>query len=392
MKVLIQWATNSPADWLEIDSSNWAGLPKKADPRGGEILNGKPGWINRVCVQGVEFTADHYAVEDLPGSGCIVYAWSDDPEDYTEGYKNAKVYQFLYLDYDPNMNGAINTRQTVTFYPQSNVRALMPTSFHGAQVKPWSDFVKPDESITRHGIWLPSDLYTRHENIRSKRGWREWTEGLAPHEIDTSGRVKQQRAQGRYVHPTGTRTYYHNDVALSTSLHSVSASDERQLGTTAAGASTVTSSNLGGGSDIEFFVANTPTNEPDNATWPEGEYRYQIDCTSVGGDISYGLLNLGGSNGHFARVNSALTTEVASNQQVEGAFTGTGLKLASYSGTWTGSTQSDRFEILIAGQRPANHGNQSLSLQLGETDDFADGPWTAAVAATDNAPFFGTNF
>ncbi|MHA2063194.1 MAG: hypothetical protein ACXABY_02315 [Candidatus Thorarchaeota archaeon] len=392
MKVLIQWAVNGPTDWEEIDSADWAALPKKRDPWGGEKITATPGWVNRLCVQGVEFTADHYAVEDLPGSGCKVYIWSDDPVDYPEGYKNALVCQFLYLDHDPLLNGAINTRQTTILYFQDTLKNLMPTRIQGGHVKHWDEFIPPDEAITRHGVLLPDKLYEKHENIRRIAGWREWTEGLHPSELDSNGHVRQQRGQGRFIVPDGTRTYYHNNVTLATSLHAVRAADERELGTSPAGAASVVSANLGGGSDFEAFVANTPTNEPDNATWPSGVYRYQIDCTAVGANITYGLLDLGGSNGHFGRVNSALTTEVDSHPQGDPAFVNTGLKLAAYTGVWSGSTQSDRFEVLIAGIRPANHGNQTITLQLGETDDFADGPWVAAVAAADNAPLFGMNF
>ncbi len=392
MKVLLQWATDGPTDWLEIDSSNWRGIPKKNDPVGGEVINGKPGWINRVCVQGVEFTADHYAVEDLPELGCKVYTWNDDPIDYLEGYKNALVCEFLYLDYDPQMGGAINTRQTITYYVQDEVRKLMPSEIYNSEIKSLVEFKKPLEEITRHGISLPDALYQRHESNRRIAGWREWIEGIHSSELDENGCIKPQRPQGRYVIPDGTRTYFHNNVLVATSLHSVNADRENQLGLTAAGASSETSSNIGGASDMEAFVATTPANEPDHTTWPEGVYRYQIDCTSVGANITYGLLDLGGSNGHFARVNSTLTTEVDSNQQGSAAFAGNGLKLAAYTGTWSGTVQTDRFEILIAAIRPASHGNQSITLQLGEADDFADGPWDAPLAAVDNSVFFGHNF
>jgi len=171
VRVLFQWASSNPMAWQEVDSASWSGLPKKADPQGGEIINGKPGWINRVCVQGVEFTADHYAVEDLPGSGCRVYAWSDDPEDYPSGFKNAKVCEFLYLAPDLNMGGAINTRQTITFYAESGVKALMPNKIENGEIKDWEDFVVPSESIIRHGVWLPDSLYRGHERFREKTSW-----------------------------------------------------------------------------------------------------------------------------------------------------------------------------------------------------------------------------
>jgi hypothetical protein len=389
MKVLIQWAINNPIDWIEIDSKDWVGLPKKNDPVGNEVIDNNTGWINRICIQGVEFTSDHYAIEDLPSSGCRVYSWSDDPEDYLPGYKNAKICEFLYLDYDSQMGGAINTKQKFTYYVEDEVRKNMPSSIGGCEIFSWLNFVKPSEEIIKHGIWIENKLYQEHEEIRNKRGWREWTEGINLNELDNTGRIKYQRKLGRYIIPKGTRTYYHNNVTTNTSLHSVDSTRENTLGITPAGASSETSVTLGGGADAEIFVATTPLNEPDTSIWPSGEYRCQLDVTTVGLDITYGLLNLGASVGHFARVNSALTTGVDSKQQVQSAFAGTGLKLATFSGGFSGSTKSDRFEILIAAQRAANHGNQTLTMELGETDDFADGPWSPAFL---NSTFFGCNF
>ena len=37
-------------------------------------------------------------------------------------------------------------------------------------------------------------------------------------------------------------------------------------------------------------------------------------------------------------------------------------------------------------------GNESLTFEVGENDDFCDGPWAAASTAGDNAPMFGINF
>lgn len=391
MKVLVQWARRVPTDWTEVDSAAWKTLPKKPDPVGGEIIDKYPGWINRVCVQGVEFTSDHYAVEHLDNGGCKVYSWSDDPEDYLPGYRNAKIIEFLPLAPDENFGGAYNTRQKATFYVEEEVAKNMPAKIDGAEIKPWSEFIPPPEEITRHGIWMPQGLYEQHENKRRKCGWREWTEGLPKEEIK-SGKLRSQRAIGRYNVPDGTRTYYLNNVALATSVHSVNGdADEYELGNTPAGLSTVKSQNLGGGDSVLVFVGTTTAGEPDHSQWPAGTYRMQIDCSNVGADISYGLLTLGTANGHFARVNSGLTADQETKQQVEGAFTGTGLKLATTgSTTWSAGSAGDRFEILIAAQRAANHGNQNMDIDMGETDDFADGPWEAAAAY--NAPFFGHNF
>jgi hypothetical protein len=78
--------------------------------------------------------------------------------------------------------------------------------------------------------------------------------------------------------------------------------------------------------------------------------------------------------------------------QDEAAFAGSGLKLATVnSPSWvTGlaDLQTYRFGVVIAAVRNAGHGQQTLTLQLGELDDFADGPWQA----TEGASAFGMNF
>ena len=117
--------------------------------------------------------------------------------------------------------------------------------------------------------------------------------------------------------------------------------------------------------------------------WGTGSYRYQIDCT-VNGDttnFSYGLLDVGTAVGHFARVNTGASAHIgAVVQQTEGAFTGTGLKLATTGATEDfndggGRASTDRFACIVAVFRSTNHGNQTITLELNETDDFIDGPF-----------------
>ena len=69
MKVLVQWSKAAPEDWHEIDSADWATLAKRPVPTGGEIIDQTPGWIYQVNIQGVCFSADHYAVIDREDGG-----------------------------------------------------------------------------------------------------------------------------------------------------------------------------------------------------------------------------------------------------------------------------------------------------------------------------------
>jgi hypothetical protein len=42
---------------------------------------------------------------------------------------------------------------------------------------------------------------------------------------------------------------------------------------------------------------------------------------------------------------------------------------------WTAGANSDRLEVLLAAIRVTGHGSQNITHQVGEEDDFVDGPW-----------------
>ena len=156
------------------------------------------------------------------------------------------------------------------------------------------------------------------------------------------------------------------------------------------GGGSFTSKNLSGGESASVFSFTTVAHEPDHEQWPSGDYRMQLDVPSIGLDVTYGVLDLGTAEGHFARVSSDLATEHETKQQQESAFAGTGLKLCTTGGvTWSSGNASDRFEVLVCAQRAANHGNQTMSLRV-SADCFGDGPWEEAVML--NSIFFGMNF
>jgi hypothetical protein len=265
------------------------------------------------------------------------------------------------------MGGAINTRQSQRVYAEDpNFEDL---------VEAWSDFEEPNSHV-RHGVWVDDpDSYNAKQ---TDHGWRSWTEGLDPSELDADGNVKIQRLgnrKGRYKYPDGTKTYYHSTTTLSTGLHT--ADFENELRTATAPPASQQSSNIVGGTDRIIWASTTSSGEPDSAAWPTGTYRAQLDVTSVG---------------HFARVNAALSTELETKAQAEGAFSGTGLKLATTgSVSWSSGTSTDRFEITIVAASGASHGNQKITLELNETDDFVDGPWVVD-AVQGNVIFFGMNF
>jgi len=383
VKILVQWSKSSAEDWEELDSSEWGSTPRRGVPVGGETVDRKRGWIHALCIQGVVFEGwDHYAVLPRDPSYVDVYVWNDDVQDWSEDSFRGEVWGFRELCPDPHLGGAINTRQVRTCYAASPVEGEVP----------FDHFPKISRRATRHGIWLPDELAEESQGVRSLHGWREWTEGVDSKYVDANGRVKDQRAMGLYSVPDGTKTYYHSSIQRSTSVHNSVPTAEMNALNRSIDTPTEESSDVSGGSEDEAFVATTEGGEPGFAQWPTGTYRYQLDVTSVHASIVYGLRPLGTALGHFSRVDSALSTDLETHQQQEAAFFGAGLRLATTGNvSWSPGSVDDRFEILIAMQSLGGHGKQLMTLQLGELDDFADGPWSSSVVIQ-NPAFFGANF
>jgi len=376
MRVLVQWSYATPTDWEVYDSADWASIPKKAAVQGGGPLDGNRGWITALCVQGVVFTGDQYAVEDHGDGSCTVWL-SNDRFGTQAAYTRAV--RFYPLAQDSNFGGAYNTRQVQTIY--SNDVATFPTAV------PISSLPTQSETIKRYGVLMPDAAFRAHEDQQSKRSWREWLDGL-PAAMVENGRLKSQRKLGLYLVPKGTRTYYMSTTPLANGIHT--GDHELAMTLAPAGLGVLTSAPITTNGQVAF-VGVSPTNEPNSAAWPSGNYRAQIDCITANSDVTYGALTLGSQGlGHFARVNAAITTELQTFPQQEAVFSLTGLRLAT-TGTvaWTAGTATDRFEVSISADRPTGMGTSTMSLELGEADDFADGPWAAAVTA--NAPFFGMN-
>lgn len=382
MKAFVQWTAADPRDWVEIDTAQWAALPKLPEPATPSGGDNRPGLVCGLNIQGVSFDGDHYAIEDLPDGSCRVTVWNDDPEDYPPGWRSARVWTFRPLFEDPERGHAWNARPTKAIYVGDDIRrAYDRAKWNPAELRPWSGFAPPDPHFVRHGAWLPDRLYEGHWRSRSLHGWREWTEGV-PDDMVRRGRVVDQRSLGRYNVPDGTKTYYHSDTPTQVIGGGVVAEFEQTLATATGTVATQTSASLSGGADSAVWGAVTPSGEPNSAAWPSGisNYRHQIDCSAVGADITFGLLTLGGSVGRFIRINDALGIIQESRDQAEAAFSGTGLHLATATGAnWSAGNAADRFGIVIAAVRGANHGNQTISIDVNEADDFADGPWTTAA-------------
>ncbi|MEE8466050.1 MAG: hypothetical protein V3S68_06185, partial [Dehalococcoidia bacterium] len=378
MKVLVQWMLKTPTDWIEIDSSQWASLPELKEPTGNQTgdNNTKPGWIHDLCIQGLSFGGfDHHALEDLnDGSGGVkVTAWNDDPDDYPDGEKYASLWTILPLAANPDFGGAINTRQSQVVYGQANVLARLGLPAINAVHRPWSEFVPPPESVTRHGIWVSDSLFDAHVSALTPRGWREWGEHLNPSELDASGRVKVQRDLGRYKKPLGTITYYQRDTDRATGVHAAQDSNREnalELSTAAVvGESVSTPKNA----TIIGWVFTTPSDEPNKSDWPDGTYNCQLDVSGANSNLYYGLVT---TEGHFGRVNAGLTSDLETVGQAESEFNGAGLKLATASWNPSAGAAGDRFEVVVRIRNANTHSARSMSLELNTADSYADGPWT----------------
>lgn len=185
MIVYVQWTLATPTDWVGIDlrtggaaARRWLNLAKKPEPQGGETIDSSPGWIFDVCIQGVHlYGFDHVAGEPM-ADGLRFYGWNTDITDpESDPYRWGEVWEFYQPAPDPAFGGQVNTRQRKTVYTEAEPElfAGQVTTLGPVDVKPWSQFPTPAESLTRHGIWVRDEaLWQRHFDARSQRDWREW--------------------------------------------------------------------------------------------------------------------------------------------------------------------------------------------------------------------------
>ncbi|MHA2341930.1 MAG: hypothetical protein ACXADW_08625 [Candidatus Hodarchaeales archaeon] len=388
MRILVQWAQSQPEDWVEIDSSEWVSLPKKAEPKGNEIIDNTPGWVQQINVQGVTFFGDHIAVEDIASSGIRVYVWNDDQQDWGPHRKHAFIWEFYPLAPDPNFGQAYNTRQYKTYYLGKDIVDKLGDPKEQTVILPWSDFVEPSESITRHGIWLSDLLNDQHEDAISMRGYTEWTDGVPEQFIDASGHLIGQAEIGLYSKPKGTIRYIKSFSAVTISGH---AGNDLYLFKFATGTQQDLTNTLVNG-QVETFVWISESGTPGSAQWPVGIYRSQLNVITNQGTNEVAVLPLDGTtgsdaSGHFSRRAgvgpfAGIGEHLEVIHQDQNIFTGTGLKLATASGiSWDSGDIEDRFEVSWANRNPADHGGSKQTVvRINTADSFADGPWQSGVA------------
>lgn len=375
MKFLLQTTRANPADWEEYESSDWRALTKKVAPTPQDNLDDAPGWCHGINVQGVVLQADHYHVESLPSGGVRVTIINDDPIDWPAGFRHARVWDFETVAPDPALGDAYNTRQTQTVYSENSIKPILEKNapLENTTFLNWAQFTPPPSDDLMHGKQVTDAHHTKHKTNRGRRGWRTFTEGVPAEDVQ-DGKVKQNKPNQKYKPNTGTRVYTASDTALANGIHVAFEELALELAPSTPGTVLI---NIGAGNDELGYSWVTPANEPNSAAWPTGNYRMQLDVTvNEGNNIEYGFLTLGGSAGHFARVNAAIAADLETKVQAEAVFTGTGLKLATTgSVSWAAGSATDRFECLLAVESTAGMGNDDFELELNEADDFVDGPW-----------------
>ena len=379
MKTLLQWARLDATDWipldLEIVPTAWRNLPTRPEPAPGQLggTNNVLGWINNLMVQGVRFNgADHYSVEQVTVGlelGIRVTIWNDDPDDWPVGQRHARVWTFLPLAADPNLGGAINTRQTQVLYAEGERFLRIPPQ--NTTVLPWADFVPPASAIIRHGVQLTDAKYAEHLASQTEWGWRHWVDHLPDSEVVTlpDGRreLKVQRDLNRWPKAQGTITYFQRDTDRNVGYITATHEDALELTTATAVSESVTTD----ADVVAAWAFDTPANEPNSADWPNGVYRIQLDCTVASAGIVYGVDT-------FSRVTADLTSRLENWTPVNGDgdfndFSGTGLKLAAATVDPAAGLANNCFGIVI--QADGDSHGDAITLRLNTADAFADGPW-----------------
>lgn len=163
MKVFVYWATNPPTLEPEIiDSSEWKNLTRKNEPNNDSVLDDVKGWIHGVSVWGRIHKADHVVIEENPTGhprGSIkVTHWDDDIEDRTSDKFHAKA--FIYEPAKLKERKWICQQFTEMWLTDKIKKQMeesgelpMFTQNHPVKVHPFREFVKPDVSLSLHGIW-----------------------------------------------------------------------------------------------------------------------------------------------------------------------------------------------------------------------------------------------
>ena len=389
MNLLVQDTLAIPGDWRSLDL--------KADPLAWEkLVRNVPGFLMMGNCQGLMLGgADHVAVRPVTVDGepdCIeATSWWDDPAMYIPDDFRARVWTIKPLDHDPNLGGAINTRQSQVVYAAgARYQQLLASPPQNTIVLPWADFNAPS-SIARHGVQVPDALYQQHLAAQTLWGWRHWVDHLDEGEVDWEAEythdgqrvqlatprrmLKVQREMGRWSKAKGTITYYQRDTDRAAGWTSDTHEDALELTTATAAteSSTIDGFNVPG-----VWAFSTPDNEPNSPDWPDGTYRYQLDVTAASEGLTHGDVSTGSD---FFRGSLDLASSLESVDSATGAQSGTGLFITTASWNPAAGAANNRYGIRV-GANGDSHGD-AITLRLNTADSYADGPWSTGADGTD---------
>ncbi len=167
-------------------------------------------------------------------------------------------------------------------------------------------------------------------------------------------------------------TYITRDTARAADAYVYVQELALELATATVGTVTVTCAK---GGQTNAYAWATPSNEPNNADWPNGAYHLQVDVNAIGADLALDTTT------RFRRLNAGLTSILnSSGLGFWDTTTGTGLHLYTVS-SWdsTPGSASDRFQTYLDVFNGNLHKNQDITLNLNTSSTYADGPWTAAT-------------
>ena len=153
---------------------------------------------------------------------------------------------------------------------------------------------------------------------------------------------------------------YYADGVASADVTDGSQGNEQLTGTEPA-ASTLSAA-IGGALSGTYWTFTALDNDPNTTEWVDGDYIAQINISSLGVDVTWGI--------EINRVNAAGTI-------VENLATGANTDYATASVqtlTWTNAspktvTATDRLQITVIGVRAASHGNQACDVDVGTGTD-----------------------
>jgi hypothetical protein len=192
VRVLVQWATATVADWVTYDINriqDVRAMPKKPRPSDSPVIDNSAGWVAALNIQGIVFTG-YDVIGFTYASGALRVHCRNDGPDFAANQRWGQVWElqsyapdprFPVPNPDPNpswqrglVGGVmcyVNTRQSVTWYgePQSD-----PVTQGVPGVLPFASMPMPtNPNDILYGVWVSDAQWAALSAARSPKSWRE---------------------------------------------------------------------------------------------------------------------------------------------------------------------------------------------------------------------------